>query len=159
MGLASTAGRRPAFSTTTVTIPTWSPSRAASPLRCAPTPAALDLVCAAIERAGLRPGTDVALAVDVAANQILGPNGDYLLHTENRRLRPAQWFDELTQWSTTTRSSPSRIPCTTTGWIDLTGRLGDRQVLGDDLFATRLDHAIAGGVANAVLVKPNQATP
>lgn len=124
--------------------------------------AALDLVCAAIERAGLRPGTDVALAVDIAASQIVQPDGRYRLAVENRDLSGAEWQKELVRWC---RDYPivsledALDEDDWAGWVELTGRLPEIQLLGDDLFATtltRLDHAIGRGAGNAVLVKPNQ---
>ena len=123
--------------------------------------AALALVTEGIERAGL--AGRVALAVDIAANQLR--DGDaYRLRREGRTLDPAAWADLLDVWC-------GRYPVVSiedalaeddwAGWRAVTDRWGAaRQVLGDDLFATgadRLRRGIDGGVANAVLVKPNQA--
>ncbi|MFZ0216215.1 MAG: phosphopyruvate hydratase, partial [Candidatus Dormiibacterota bacterium] len=124
--------------------------------------AALELVVAGIERAGLRPGRDVSLAVDVAANQLI-EGGHYRLAAEDRRLSAAELIEELAAWT-------HAVPIVSfedvlgeddwPGWRAATDRLGGRQLLGDDLFATdamRLRRGIAEQVANAVLVKPNQA--
>lgn len=125
---------------------------------------ALALVCDGIARAGLRPGDDVALAVDVAANQF-HDGGTYRLDADGVTLDTAGWLDRITEWC-------ERYPVVSVedvlaeddweGWHDATRRLraaGVLQVLGDDLFCTdadRLARGIAGDVANAVLVKPNQ---
>lgn len=123
---------------------------------------ALDVVCSAIERAGLRPGTDVAIAVDIAAGQILRPDGTYRLAVEDRDLRRDEWLDELERWC---RDYPivsledALDENDWQGWAELTKRLPRIQLLGDDLFATnlaRLERGIERGAGNAVLVKPNQ---
>ncbi|HEY9314320.1 phosphopyruvate hydratase [Williamsia sp.] len=125
--------------------------------------AALDMVVAGIERAGLRPGTDVGIAVDVAATQFLSSDGRYVLAAEgDRRLNAEGLIDELVQWC-------AHYPIVSIedalgeddweGWVEATARLGDRQLLGDDFFVTdaeRLGRGIKVRAANAVLVKPNQ---
>jgi len=123
---------------------------------------ALDLLVAGIERAGLRPGEDVGIAIDVAATQLLRPDGRYHLATEDRVLTADELVEQLTQWC-------ARYPIVSledalaeddwAGWRTATHRLPGRQLLGDDLFVTnpdRLARGIRDGVANAVLVKPNQ---
>lgn len=126
--------------------------------------AALALVTDGIVRAGLEPGRQVALAVDVAANQLSNGEGAYRLRVDGDLLDTAEWLDVLAGWS-------QRYPIVSyedvlaeddwEGWRAATDRLGSgRQLLGDDLFATssqRLERGILDGVANAVLVKPNQA--
>ncbi len=125
--------------------------------------AALALVTDGIARAGFVPGEQVALAVDVAANQIFDGTS-YRLALEGRTFDPGGWLAELAGWC-------ERYPVVSledvlaeddwAGWRaagDLVGH--GRQLLGDDLFATgleRLQRGIADGVANAVLIKPNQA--
>ena len=124
---------------------------------------ALELVTEAISRAGLAPGEEVGLAVDVAANQIYR-EGQYHLAVEGASLDAAAWIDRLEAWC---RAHPIvsledvLAEDDWDGWAAATGVLGaGRQLLGDDLFATnaaRLERGISSGVANAVLVKPNQA--
>lgn len=125
--------------------------------------ASLSLVTDGIHRAGLKPGSDVSLAVDVAANQ-LWRAGNYSLAVEKRNLAPQEWVDLISDWC-------ARFPIASvedalfeddwSGWKKASNLIGERrQLLGDDLFATnltRLEHGISEGVANAVLVKPNQA--
>lgn len=125
--------------------------------------AALALVTDGVARSGLEAPKQVALAVDVAANQIY--DGDaYRLRLEGRSFTSSEWLRELAGWC-------ARYPLVSledvlaeddwAGWQVASPTLGDgRQLLGDDLFATqleRLQRGISGGVANAVLVKPNQA--
>jgi len=126
--------------------------------------AAVEFVVQAIEDAGLRPGTDMSLALDVAASHFLQPNGQYQLRSENNAcLDSDQMIDRLEEWV-------ERFPITSIedalaeddweGWSKLTDRLGDRvQLVGDDLFTTnvgRVARGIAEGAANSVLVKVNQ---
>lgn len=125
--------------------------------------AAIALVTDAIDHAGLTPATEVAVAVDVAANQI-HDGTDYRLHADNATLDTTAWLDRLASWC---RDYPIvsledvLIEDDWDGWATATDLLGaGRQLLGDDLFATnadRLDHGITNRVGNAVLVKPNQA--
>lgn len=124
--------------------------------------AALDLVLAGIEASGLRPGDDVAIALDIAASQLL-LDGGYHLRVENRTLGAIEWAREIERWT-------QRYPIVSIEdpfgeddwdpWTYLTSRIGPRvQIVGDDLFATtseRLRHGIERQAANAVLVKPNQ---
>ncbi len=125
--------------------------------------AALALVTEGISRAGLAPGDQVALAVDIAANQVYD-RGAYRLRVEDRCFSASEWLEELAGWC-------QRYPIVSledvlaeddwVGWQDSGRLVGDgRQLLGDDLFATQLERlrrGVAEGIANAVLVKPNQA--
>ncbi|WP_433028367.1 phosphopyruvate hydratase [Actinomycetospora sp. CA-053990] len=124
---------------------------------------ALDVLVAGIERAGLQPGTEVGIAVDVAATQFATGEGQYTLAAEGGRvLDAAGLVDELASWC-------ERYPIVSiedalaeddwVGWTRATQVLRGRQLLGDDLFVSdpaRLERGIEEGVANAVLVKPNQ---
>lgn len=124
---------------------------------------ALDVLVAGIERAGLRPGPDVGIAIDIAATQFVTGETEYTLAAEgNRTLDAAGLVDELATWC-------EQYPIVSledalaeddwTGWRLATDALRGRQLLGDDLFVTnpdRLARGIDEGVANAVLVKPNQ---
>jgi enolase len=126
--------------------------------------AALALVTDGIEAAGLTPGQDVALAVDLAASQFGTPDGTYRLRCEDRVLDRDGWLAEVQRWC-------ERYPVVSLedvlneddwdGWTRATQQLPAHcQLLGDDLFATHLDRVergIACRAANAVLVKPNQA--
>lgn len=124
--------------------------------------AALGLLVRGIERAGLRPGDDVGIAIDIAATQFLVDDGTYHLAAEDRHLRPEELVEELCSWCDTypiVSLEDALGEDDWDGWARATTRLHDRQVLGDDLFTTnteRLQRGIDHDVANAVLVKPNQ---
>lgn len=126
--------------------------------------AALELLVEGIERAGLEPGRDAGVAIDVAASQFHDPaTGRYELAAEGRSLGADELVTELVSWA-------ERYPVVSLedplgeddweGWATITERLGSHvQLLGDDLLVThpeRLQRAVDQSVANAVLIKPNQ---
>ncbi len=121
---------------------------------------ALDLILAAVEAAGLRPGTDVVLALDCAATEFFR-DGAY--HVEGQALS-AEAMAELLAGLVATYPIVSiedgMAEDDWAGWSMLSERLGGRlQLVGDDLFVTnadRLKRGIELGVANAILVKVNQ---
>ncbi len=125
--------------------------------------AAFDILASAVSAAGLRPGTDVALGLDVAATHFY-LNGEYRLHCEQgRRLGSGGMVNLLAGFA-------DRYPIVSIedglaeddweGWELLTHTLGDReQLIGDDLFTTnvaRIRDGVARSVANCVLIKLNQ---
>ena len=124
--------------------------------------AALGVILEAVRAAGYQPGQDVWLGLDVASSEF-HRNGSYHLESENRRFNAAQFAEYLA-------SLADRYPILSIedgmsesdwdGWRGLTQRLGSRvQLVGDDLFVTNteiLSRGIAEGVANAILIKPNQ---
>lgn len=122
---------------------------------------ALDLVTAGIEGAGLEPSRDAGIAIDVAANQLRDGTG-YRLRTEGRALDAAGLVTELRDWCDRYPIVSLEDPVADEdagGWKTASEVLADVQLLGDDLFVTdvrRLREGIETGVANAVLVKPNQ---
>ena len=123
--------------------------------------AALDLLVAGIGRAGLRPGDDVGIAIDIAATQ-LHHDGRYRLAAEQRDLTAEELVGELAQWCAAypiVSLEDALAEDDWTGWRHATERLSGRQLLGDDLFVTdlaRLERGITEQIGNAVLVKPNQ---
>lgn len=122
---------------------------------------ALELLAHAIERAALKPAEDVAIALDVAANQFRADDA-YRLPTEGRRLSADGLIAELSEWTAAFPIVSIEDPLADddwSGWEKASTRLNDVQLLADDLIATsseRLRRAITAGIANAVLVKPNQ---
>jgi enolase len=125
--------------------------------------AGLDALVAGIEEGGLIPGIDVGIAIDVAASQFYNPDtGNYRLATENRDLSAAELIGELADWCATypiVSIEDALADRDWDNWPKAAAALSGIQLLGDDLFATdaqRLARGIADGVANAVLVKPNQ---
>jgi enolase 1/2/3 len=132
--------------------------------------AAVEVVLRAVERAGYRPGEEVAIALDPATTELVvegtgGQDGPtrYRLAKEGRTLDSGQLIDLWADWS-------ARYPIVSiedglaeddwSGWVELTRRLGDRvQLVGDDLLVTntvRIERAIGERAANAVLIKLNQ---
>ncbi|MFM7846788.1 MAG: phosphopyruvate hydratase [Planctomycetota bacterium] len=124
---------------------------------------AVEFVVRAIEAAGLQPGTDVTIALDVASTHFYD-QGTYRLAAEkNIQLTSSQMIDRLEAWT-------RQFPITSLedglaendweGWQELTTRLGDRvRLVGDDLFTTdrhRVARGIEQGVGNSVLIKINQ---
>jgi enolase len=122
--------------------------------------AALELISTAIESAGLRVGTDIAMALDVAATEF-STNGTYEFEGQSR---DAAWMTDYY------RSLIADFPLVSiedplgeddwAGWQHVTAELGTHvQIVGDDLFVTnpeRLERGIADAAANALLVKVNQ---
>ena len=125
---------------------------------------ALGYILAAIEDAGLEPGRDVKLALDVAASEFYDrASGTYRLAGEGRTLSSAEmvgWFADLTARFPIFSVEDGLDENDWDGWAALTREIGDRvQLVGDDLFVTnveRLGRGIAGGVANSILIKVNQ---
>jgi enolase len=128
----------------------------------ASTRAALDFVIASIEKAGFKPGQDVALALDCAATEFF-KNGKYEISGEGLSLSPVEMADYLAQLSADypIRSIEDGMgEDDFEGWAALTAKIGDKvQLVGDDLFVTnpkRLQMGIGKGLANSLLVKVNQ---
>jgi enolase len=125
--------------------------------------AALDAVMEAIEKAGYRPGADIAIALDVAASE-LWQDGGYVFKKGDKSRRSAEEMVALyTGWC-------DKYPIVSiedglaegdwAGWKVLTDALGDRcQIVGDDLFCTNVEllgRGIEEGCGNAILIKVNQ---
>ncbi|MBW3560967.1 MAG: phosphopyruvate hydratase [Actinobacteria bacterium] len=124
--------------------------------------AALELVMAGIEGAGLEPGAQVALALDVAASQFHA-EGEYSFAAEGRSLGAVDLIDELVAWCDAypvVSIEDALAEDDWDGWVEASVRLRSRvQLIGDDLFVTdvtRLERGVAEEIANAILVKPNQ---
>ena len=125
---------------------------------------ALELIVEAIKGAGLEPGKDVMLGMDVASSEMYNAEtGKYELKGEGKVLSSEEMIDLYEAWV-------NEFPIITiedgldeedwNGWKLLTDRLGKRiQLVGDDLFVTnteRLERGIDSGVANSILIKVNQ---
>ncbi len=124
--------------------------------------AALELLMFAIEAAGLTPGTDMALAMDVASTEFYDGTS-YNLAGEGRSLSSqgmAEMLADLADRYPIVSIEDGMSEEDWDGWATHTALLGDRcQLVGDDLFVTnteRLSRGIDAGVANAILVKVNQ---
>ena len=133
--------------------------------------AAIEIILRAIERAGYRPGEDVAIALDPAVSEIrdasvpVDADGEltYRLAKEGRTLKTSELIDFWADWL-------ARYPIVSledglaeddwAGWAKLTARLGDKvQLVGDDIFVTNPEYLVRGleeHTANAILIKLNQ---
>ena len=123
---------------------------------------ALEVIVAAIEAAGYKPGVDIFLGMDPAASEFYH-DGKYVLEREGRTLTSSEMVDLYEQWL-------NDYPIITLedglaeddweGWAQLRQRLGHRvQLVGDDLFVTnteRLKRGIQEHSANSILIKLNQ---
>jgi enolase len=124
--------------------------------------AALQLLMAGIEAAGLTPGKDIAIALDPATSEIFS-GGVYDLEHEGRKLSSA---DLASYWAELAGKYPilsiedGMDEEDWDGWKQLTDAIGDKvQLVGDDLFVTnveRLQRGIDAGVGNSILIKVNQ---
>ena len=124
---------------------------------------AVELVLAAIEKAGYAPRTQCLIALDVAASELLVEGGRYSLPREQATLSPERLIDRYKDWV-------NQYPIISIedgmaeedwdSWRTMTMDLGDKvQLVGDDLFATnasRIKRGFRVNAGNAVLVKPNQ---
>lgn len=124
---------------------------------------AIEFVVAAIGAAGLKPGSDVSLALDVASSHFYSDGKYHLVADRSANLSSEDMVSLFARWV-------DRFPIVSIedglaeedwdGWKQLTTRLGSQiQLIGDDLFVTnvaRLRRGIEAGAANSVLVKVNQ---
>jgi enolase len=124
---------------------------------------AMNLLLAAIEAAGYRPGDEAAIAIDAAASEYYR-DGQYVFAREGRTFKDvdemvAFWQDWCGRYPIVTIED-GMAQDDWTGWWKLTAELGRKvQIVGDDLFVTnveRIQKGIREGAANAVLIKPNQ---
>jgi len=124
---------------------------------------AIELILAAIERAGLRAGADVAIALDPAASELYEGATYVLRKSGGRALSTAALIDRYEEWVRTfpiLSIEDGLAEDDWSGWRALTDRLDARvQLVGDDIFVTNptiIRRAIAERIGNAVLIKPNQ---
>ncbi|MCY4602439.1 MAG: phosphopyruvate hydratase [Acidobacteria bacterium] len=124
---------------------------------------AVELILAAIEKAGYRPGADIALCLDPATSEMWN-DGGYVAFKSDQSVRTTGEMIDL--WSTWIDRYPivliedALAENDWDGWAQLTAALGDKiELVGDDVFCTNpgiLRRAIDGGVGNSILVKLNQ---
>lgn len=126
---------------------------------------AIETVLMAIEKAGLKPGEDVFIAMDAAASEFYdAEKGLYIFKKSDKRQMSSE--EMVDYWKTWTAKYPIvsiEDGCAEddwNGWAKLTQAIGDKvQLVGDDLFVTnvnRLQKGITDGVANSILIKVNQ---
>ncbi|TMG98240.1 MAG: phosphopyruvate hydratase [Betaproteobacteria bacterium] len=124
---------------------------------------ALTMLVRAIEHAGLRPGVDAALSLDIAATEF-SSDGRYRLALDGRDLDRDGMAELVLHWIERFPIASIEDPFAeddVTGWRRFTAAAGSRvQIVGDDLLTTnaaRVAEAATGQLCNAVLIKPNQA--
>jgi enolase len=124
--------------------------------------AAIQMILEAVEKAGYKPGEQIAIGLDCAASEF-HKEGKYHLEGEGLTLSAAEWTDILATWC-------GKYPIISIedgmgesdwdGWKHLTDKLGGTvQLVGDDLFVTNtkiLKEGIDNGIANSILIKINQ---
>jgi len=123
---------------------------------------AVQVLVEAIEKAGYRPGTDLAIALDPATSELFR-DGRYHLVSEDRHLSSDEmvgfWVDLVDRYPIVSIED-GMAEDDWDGWAALTEAVGGRvQLVGDDLFVTNVERLAMGierGVANSVLVKVNQ---
>lgn len=120
---------------------------------------ALDILMMAIEDAGFKPGVNVFLALDVAANEFYREN---FYHLGKEKLNSRELIDYIKNITLNYPIFSIEDPLAEDdylSWIALTKELKNSKIIGDDIFVSNkiyLQKAIENNVANAILIKPNQ---
>ena len=123
----------------------------------------LSVIVEAITKAGYKPGEEIAIALDVAASELVNEEGKYVLKSENRELTSSEltaYYLEMCDKYPIVSIEDGLSEDDWDGWKEHTEVLGDRiQLVGDDLFVTNvtiLAEGIEKDIANSILIKPNQ---
>jgi len=123
----------------------------------------LSIIMEAIEAAGYKAGEQIAIAMDVAASELVNDEGKYVLKSENRELTSSEltaYYLEMCQKYPIVSIEDGLSEDDWDGWKEHTEVLGDIvQLVGDDLFVTNvaiLSEGIEKSIANSILIKPNQ---
>ena len=123
----------------------------------------IQVIMQAIEAAGYKPGEQIAIALDVAASEIVGEDGKYLLKSEDRSLTSSElitYYEKLVDQYPIVSIEDGLSEDDWDGWKEMTVRMEDKvQIVGDDIFVTNpaiLSEGIDRGIANSILIKPNQ---
>jgi enolase len=122
----------------------------------------IQIIMEAIEKAGYKPGEQIAIALDVAASELV-VDGGYRLDSENRTLTSeelADYYVDLCAKYPIVSIEDGLSEDDWAGWKVLTQKLANKvQLVGDDLFVTNvniLNEGIQKNIANSILIKPNQ---
>jgi enolase len=122
----------------------------------------IQVIIQAIEKAGYVPGKQIAIALDVAASELV-VDGGYRLESENRTVTSAElvaYYEDLCSKYPIVSIEDGLSEDDWDGWKLLSEKLADKiQLVGDDLFVTNaniLAEGIEKGIANSILIKPNQ---
>ena len=123
----------------------------------------IQVILQAIEAAGYAPGEQIAIALDVAASELINDAGKYVLKSENRELSSSElitYYEGLLDQYPIVSLEDGLSEDDWDGWEEMTARLGNKvQLVGDDNFVTNpaiLSEGIDRGIANSILIKLNQ---
>ncbi len=123
----------------------------------------IEVIIKAIEAAGYKPGEQIAIALDVAASELINENGKYTLKSENRELSSSEmigYYEQMVEKYPIVSIEDGLSEDDWDGWQEMTARLGSKiQLVGDDIFVTNpaiLSEGIDRDIANSILIKPNQ---
>jgi enolase len=123
---------------------------------------AVELILAAIDLAGYKPGNDCFIALDPAASSFYD-NGKYVLLKDGTTLNSNEMVAYYAKWVSSypiVSIEDGLAEDDWSGWVSLTSKLGKKiKLVGDDLYTTnleRLERGIAQKASNAILIKPNQ---
>jgi len=123
----------------------------------------IEVIMEAIAKAGYKAGEEIAIALDVAASELVTEDGKYRLDSENRTVTSAElvaYYEDLCEKYPIVSIEDGLGEDDWDGFKLMTEKLGDKiQIVGDDLFVTNaniLNEGIQKGIANAILIKPNQ---
>ena len=123
---------------------------------------ALELIVQAIEKAKLKPGNDIVICLDVAANELMNDKGEYSIQSKNftKVDDVVNYYKKLTSAYPIKSIEDPFAEDDWESWEKITKAIGKNvQIVGDDLFVTnvkRLEKGIKNKSANSILVKPNQ---
>ena len=123
---------------------------------------ALNLIVDAIESSNLKPGKDISICLDVAANELMDKNGNYSIKSNNFLSveETINYYKKLTSDFPIKSIEDPFAEEDWSSWKSITSEIGNNvQIVGDDLFVTnvkRLKKGIDENSANSILIKPNQ---
>ena len=123
---------------------------------------ALELIVQAIEKSNLKPGNDVVICLDVAANELMNDKGEYSIQSQNFTSvdNIVNYYKKLTSDYPIKSIEDPFAEDDWNSWKKITNEIGNKvQIVGDDLFVTnttRLEKGIIEKSANSILIKPNQ---
>ncbi|MDC1150984.1 phosphopyruvate hydratase [Pelagibacteraceae bacterium] len=123
---------------------------------------ALELIVQAIEKSNLKPGNDIVICLDVAANELLNERGEYSIQSKNFESveNVINYYKKLTSTYPIKSIEDPFAEGDWDAWKKITSSIGNSvQIVGDDLFVTntkRLKKGIKENSANSILIKPNQ---
>jgi enolase len=123
---------------------------------------ALNLIVQAIEKSKLKPGSDIVICLDVAANELMNDKGEYCIESKNflNTNEVIEYYKKLISNYPIKSIEDPFAEEDWKSWQKITEAVGSNvQIVGDDLFVTnskRLEKGIKEKSANSILVKPNQ---